>query len=124
MAYNVEDLIQAIRQLSPSDREELLDTLLEYLRTESKVHDITDLESQFPNEWLAILLPENEDRYNPMRGHLIAHGPDKSVVWKQVGDLSTSDDVYVFFNGPIVSKGFGITFHDTTDTPVVATVGD
>jgi hypothetical protein len=85
---------------------------------------MANLKIQYPNEWLAVIIPEREDRYNPQQGYLIAHNSDRSLVWQQVVDLPADEDVYVFFNGPIAAKGFGIIFHDPTDTPVVATMGN
>lgn len=124
MATKVEKLLQEIQQLSPADREHLLEAILKFLQTEAEAGDLATLKAQYPNEWLAVIIPEDEDRYDPQRGHLIAHNPDKSVVWQRVLDLPVDEDIYVFFNGPVAAKGFGITFHDTTDTPVVATMGD
>jgi len=123
-AKKVEALIQAIKQLSPADRENVLKAILKSLQTEAKMQSLADLEARYPNEWLAIIVPEGEDRYHPQRGYLITHGPDRAAVWQQVADLPMSEAVYVFFNGPVAAKGFGMTFHDPTDTPVVASMGD
>ena len=124
MKTDVEELIQAIRQLSHSDREYLLETVFRSLRAESEIQSLDDLKTLFPGEWLAVIISAGEDRYEPQRGRLVAHSPDRAYIWRRVVDLPASDDVYVFFNGPVAAKGFGIIFHDTTDTPVVATVGD
>jgi hypothetical protein len=53
---------------------------------------------------------------------LIIHHTEKAIVWEQVNQLPQETDVYVFYNGPVTPKGFGIAFHDTEDTPVVAEV--
>jgi len=124
MAPNVKEIIQAIQHLPRSDQVDILATLLKALQAGPDVQNLASLKAQYPNEWLAVIIPEGEDRYNPQQGWLVVHSPDRSLVWQQVADLPAEEDVYVFFNGPIAAKGFGIIFHDTTDTPVVATVGD
>ena len=121
--HTAEDLVQTIRQLAPAEKEQVIASVLQLLRAETEVKDLADLKTRYPDEWLAILIPEGEDRYSPRRGRLIAHSPDRSFVWQQVNSLPASEDIYVFLNGPVATKGFGITFHDTTDTPLVATVG-
>ncbi len=123
MAVKVEELLHEIQQLSPSEKEHVIETVIESLRTDSEIESMADLKALHPDEWLAVIIPEGEDRYDPQRGRLLAHSPDKSFVWQCVADLPTSEAVYVFFNGPVTAKGFGIIFHDATDTPVVATVG-
>lgn len=123
MDTKVEDLIQTIQQLSQPEKEYVIESVLNLVRTESEIRSLTDLQARHAGEWLAVIIPEGEDRYDPQRGRLVAHSPDRSFVWQHVADLPASQDVYVFFNGPVAAKGFGITFHDTTDTPVVATVG-
>jgi len=123
MTIEVEKLIQTIRQLPKTDREYLIESVSQ-MQTKSDIQDLADLKSQYPNEWLAVMIPPEEDRYDPKRGRLIAHSPDRSFVWRQVAKMSASEDVYVFFNGPIAAKGFEIVFHETADTPEVATVND
>lgn len=115
----VEELLQTIQALSHSEKEQVLEAVRQWLQTEIEIQPLSDLRSQYPNEWLAVVIPEGEDRYDPQRGRLIALNLDKSLVWQQVTELSTDEDVYVFFNGPVVAKGFGIGFHDTEDKPNV-----
>ncbi len=124
MPTKVEDLVHEIQQLSPSEKEYVMESVLKLLQTEREIRSLADLKAQYPDEWLAVVIPEGEDRYDPQQGRLVAHSPDKSFVWERVADLPADEDIYVFFNGPVAAKGFGIIFHDTTDTPVVATVGD
>jgi len=124
MVTKVEELVKTIQRLSPSEKEYVIGSVLRFMQTESEIQSLADLKARYPGEWLAVIIPEGEDRYNPQRGCLVAHSPDKSSVWQRVADLPASEDVYLFFNGPVAAKGFGIIFHDTADTPVVATVGD
>lgn len=81
------------------------------------LHELT---TRYPGEWIAVRLPEGENRYNPQKGFLIAHHAEKTIVWEQVNQLPQETDVYIFYNGPVTPKGFGIAFHDKEDTPVAA----
>jgi hypothetical protein len=120
----VEELIQAIEQLSPNEKQQIVESVFRSLQSESDVHGLKDLQDQYPGEWLAVTIPAGEDRYAPQRGRLVAHSPEHSLVWQQAAKLPALESIYIFFNGPIAAKGFGVFFHDTTDTPVVATVGN
>jgi hypothetical protein len=119
-----ERLIQTIQQLPPSEKEQVVEAVLQFLQTETAIRSLCDIKAQYPDEWLAVIVPEGEDRYAPQRGRLVAHSPDRSFVWRQVCNLPASADVFVFFNGQVATKGFEVVFHDTTDTPDVAKVGD
>ena len=124
MAPKVNEIIHAIQHLPRSEKEDILAALLKELQAETDLQKLADLETRYPNEWLAVIIPDGEDRYNPQQGRLVSHNPNRSLVWQRVVNLPDNEDVYVFFNGQVTAKGFGITFHDTTDTPVVATLGD
>ncbi len=41
---------------------------------------IPDTEPQFPNEWLAFEVVEQDEKGLPLRGRLLAHSPDRDVV--------------------------------------------
>ena len=119
MATNVQEIIRTIEQLSAAEREYVVRSVLKTLPSKGEVQSLASLKRQYPNEWLAIVIPDGEDAYDPRRGRLVAHNTDRSTVWEQMNLLSTSEDVFVFFNGPIAPKGFGLVFYDT-DTPVTA----
>jgi len=125
MSTQVKDLIQTIQQLPRPEKQLVIESVLKSLqKTASEVQSLADLRARYAGEWLAVAIPEGEDLYNPQRGRLVVHSQDRSFVWQQIDALAQGEDVYVFYNGPVAAKGFGIVFHDTTDTPVVATVGD
>ena len=115
-------VIQTIQELSAEEKSLILESLLKSQEDKSNIQTLTDLQAQFPDEWLAIVVPASEDRYTPQRGVLVAHAKDKTALWQSVAKFSPSDDVYVFFTGKPSAKGFGITFYDTADTPQVATM--
>jgi hypothetical protein len=120
----VEELIQEIQQLSPIEKEQVAESVFKSLQSETGVRKMKDLQACYPGEWLAVIIPAGEDRYAPQLGRLVAHSPERSFVWRQVAQLPATENVYVFFTGPAAAKGFGVIFHDTKDTPVVATVGN
>ncbi|MBI5652374.1 MAG: hypothetical protein HZC40_18300 [Chloroflexi bacterium] len=91
---------------------------------DSEIRDLASLKIQYPDEWLAVSMPEGEDQYAPQRGRLITHNRERAATWDRVARLAANQAVYVFFTGSITAKGFGISFNDTADTPDVATVGD
>jgi hypothetical protein len=118
------NVIQTIQELSAEEKALVLESLLKSHGDKSNIQTLTDLQAQFPDEWLAIVVPAGENFYAPQQGVLVAHHGDKTAIWQHVAKLSSSDDIYVFFTGKPSAKGFGITFYDTADTPKVATVGD
>lgn len=118
------NVIQTIQELSAEEKTLVLESLLKSQADKSNIQTLTDLQAQFPDEWLAVVVPVGEDRYAPQQGVLIAHDGDKGAIWQHIAKFSSSDDVYVFFTGKPSAKGFGITFYDTADTPQVATVGN
>ena len=110
MATNVQEIIRIIEQLSLAEREYVVRSVLGALPSKGEVQSLTSLKRQYPGEWLAQIIPEGEDAYDPQRGRLVAHDYDRSTVWEQVAWLSAMEDVYVFFNGPVAPKGFGMAF--------------
>ncbi len=123
MTPKTEELIQMIERLPRPEKDHVIEALLKLMEGEEEVQDLEELRSQYPGEWLAIVIPEGEDRYDPKRGRLIAHSPDRTVVWREVARLPENEDVYVFFNGPVAVKGFEVFFYDTKDTPEIAKLG-
>ncbi len=43
---------------------------------------IAEAEKQHPNEWLLFEVTELDERGYPLRGRLLAHSPDRSVVYQ------------------------------------------
>lgn len=124
ITHKAREVMQSIQQLSLDEKKYILDSILHLPEIESEIRDLTLLSAQFPNEWLAISVPEGEDHYAPQRGRLVAHHRERSATWDQVMRLPSSQDVYVFFTGAVTAKGFGVIFDDATNTPDVATVGN
>lgn len=93
-----------------------------FYQQQTQPQRIADLAMQYPGEWLAVSIPAGENRYTPERGYLLAHAMERTAVWQQIERFEREQDLFVFYAGAIVAKGFGILFHDTTDTPEVATL--
>ena len=119
MVMSVQEIIRSVEQLPLSERELVVRSIMKTIQDNEHVQSVASIEKQHPDEWLAIIIPDGEDAYDPKRGRLIAHGPDRSGVWEQVNALPATENIFVFFNGPVAAKGFGIAFYDT-DTPVTA----
>lgn len=122
MTSRVQELIQTIQQLSQPEREAIAESVLKLLHADSAIQSLDGLKARYPDEWLAVIVPEGEDRYEPRQVRLAAHSPDRATVWQQIAPLR-EQDIFVFYNGPVAAKGFGIAFHDTEDTPEPATMG-
>ncbi len=113
MTMSVQEIIRSVEQLPFAQRELVVQTIVKGMQGNQRVQGLASIKSQYPDEWLAIIIPDGEDRYEPKRGRLIAHSLDRSRVWEQVEKLPSTENVFVFFNGPIAAKGFGMAFHDT-----------
>jgi hypothetical protein len=54
----------------------------------------------FPNEWLAFIIPREEDGdYEPTHGQLIAHSPNPDEVYDVMKIVPWKQYLYLFFNG-------------------------
>jgi hypothetical protein len=125
MSPKVEQVLKSFRQLSIKERDYVLAEIIKSSSergAQDKPIPLGELNLRYPGEWIAVRLPKGENRYNPQTGVLVVHHAEKEQVWKQVNQLPEETDVYVYYNGPVMPKGFGVTFYDTEDTPVVAEV--
>ena len=63
---------------------------------------IETIAHHFPNEWLAFIVPpEEDDDPLPLHGKLVAHSPDFDDVNDAVLTVLWNQCVYVFFNGDV-----------------------
>jgi len=116
-------LTDIVKQLDPSELDRLIELALKLKESKEEIRDLNELKATYPNQWIALAIPEGEDRYDPQKGYLMAHSLHREAVWAIVHALPANQDIYVFFNGPVTAKGFTITFYDTEDKPEVASVG-
>ncbi len=64
-----------------------------------RVEWIADVEARYPNEWLAFVIPPEEDEFAPERGMLVVHSTDDNEVWDAVNRVTHNQVVQVYFNG-------------------------
>jgi len=112
-----------LERLDPSGLDQLIELALKLKETKQEIRDIDELKATYPGQWIALAIPEGEDQYEPKRGYLISHSPHREAVWAIVNAMPSDEGVYVFFNGPVMAKGFSLTFYDREDNPEVASVG-
>jgi hypothetical protein len=66
---------------------------------------IENITKYFPNEWLAFIVPgEEDDDPLPVHGKLVAHSPDFDEVHDAVLTVLWNQGVYVFYNGDIEAQ--------------------
>lgn len=111
-----------LERLDPSGLDQLIELALKLKETKEELRDIDEFKATYPDQWIALAIPEGEDRYEPKRGYLISHSPHREAVWAIVNAMPSEEGVYVFFNGPVMAKGFSVTFYDREDNPEVASV--
>ena len=112
-----------LERLDPFGLDQLIELALKLKESKEEIRDIDEFKATYPGQWIALAIPEGEDRYEPKRGYLISHSPHREAVWAIVNAMPSDKGVYVFFNGPVMAKGFSVTFYDREDKPEVASVG-
>ncbi len=66
---------------------------------------IATIAKHFPNEWLAFIVPPEEDNDPlPVHGKLVAHSPHLDDVHDAILTVLWNQCVYVFFNGDLESQ--------------------
>jgi hypothetical protein len=66
---------------------------------------IAAITDHFPNEWLAFIVPpEEDDDPLPVHGKLIAHSPNLDDVHDALSTVLWNQGVYVFYNGDVESQ--------------------
>ena len=112
-----------LERLDPFGLDQLIELALKLKESKEEIRDIDEFKATYPGQWIALAIPEGEDQYEPKRGYLISHSPHREAVWAIVNAMPSDKGVYVFFNGPVMAKGFSVTFYDREDKPEVASVG-
>jgi hypothetical protein len=65
------------------------------------VEPIFDIEQRYPGEWLALVIPANEDEFAPEHALLVAHSTDDEELWQAVANITHNQMVHVYFNGTL-----------------------
>ncbi|RRR72829.1 MAG: hypothetical protein EI684_09665 [Candidatus Viridilinea halotolerans] len=63
------------------------------------VEAVAAIESRYPDEWLALVIPPGEDEYAPEQAMLVAHSRTDDEVWDAVQRITFNQVVHVYFNG-------------------------
>lgn len=63
------------------------------------VEPIAAVEERYPDQWLAFVIPPDEDEFAPERGMLVVHSLDDNEVWDAVNRITHNQVVQVYFNG-------------------------
>jgi len=71
------------------------------LRAQGHVESIAAVEARYPGEWLAFVIPPDEDEDAPEQGVLVVHSADDHEVWEAVNRVTFNQVVHVYFNGPL-----------------------
>jgi len=116
-------LTGVLERPDPFGLDQLIELALKLKESKEEIRDLDELKATYPDQWTALAIPEGEDQYEPQRGYLISHSPHREAVWAIVNAMPSDKGVYVFFNGPVMAKGFSVTFYDREDQPEVASVG-
>jgi len=61
---------------------------------------LSELRRRYPNQWIAVQLGPGGNRFRPDRGYLLAHSPDRRVIWRKAMQVDSGQEAYVFFNAP------------------------
>ena len=67
---------------------------------------IQDLLKQYPGEWVAIEVTQEEDG-RPIAGRLVHHSPDRDEVWQKTRELQR---VYIVYAGEPLKEGYAAAF--------------
>ncbi len=67
------------------------------------VEPIAAIEQRYPDEWLGLVIPPDEDEYNPERAMLVVHSQDDAEVWDAIACITHNQIVHVYYNGSLDS---------------------
>lgn len=63
------------------------------------VEDVQLIESRYPDQWLAMVIPPGEDEYHPHRAMLVAYGDDEDEVFDAAQRVTFNQVLHIYFNG-------------------------
>lgn len=65
------------------------------------VEPVWAIEERYPNEWLGLVIPPEEDEFAPERAMLVVHSADDNEVWDAVNRITHNQIVQVYYNGAL-----------------------
>lgn len=69
-----------------------------------EIHDITEIEKQYQDEWLLFEVYETDAKKRPTKGRLIVHSPIRSAI-DEIMFKDQSHRIYLTYSGPKPKKG-------------------
>lgn len=60
---------------------------------------IAEIEARYPDEWLGLVIPPEEDEYAPERAMLVVHSADDNEVWDAMNRVTHNQIIHVYYNG-------------------------
>ncbi len=68
-----------------------------------RVEPLEEIEQRYPDEWLGVVIPPDENEFAPERAMLVVHSTDDNEVWDAVGRITHNQVVHVYYNGSLDS---------------------
>ncbi|XSG75761.1 hypothetical protein ACP8Y2_01920 [Herpetosiphon llansteffanensis] len=69
------------------------------METRGHTEAIELIEARYPNQWLGLVIPPEEDEFAPERAMLVAYSHDDNEVWDAMSRVTHNQVVHVYFNG-------------------------
>lgn len=69
------------------------------METNGRTEAIAEIEARYPNTWLGLVIPPEEDDYAPERAMLVAYSDDDNEVWDAMNRVTHNQVIHVYFNG-------------------------
>jgi len=66
------------------------------------VEDVRAIETRYPDQWLALVIPPGEDEYQPEHAMLVAYGSDEDEVFDAAQKVTFNQVLHVYYNGSLV----------------------
>lgn len=69
------------------------------LEARGRTEAIATIEARYPNQWLGLVIPPEEDDFAPLKALLVVHSTDDNEVWDAINLVTHNQVVHVYFNG-------------------------
>lgn len=69
------------------------------MEVNGRTEAISEIEARYPNQWLGMVIPPEEDDYMPERAMLVVHSDDDNEVWDAMDRVTRNQVIHVYFNG-------------------------
>lgn len=65
------------------------------------IEDVRAIETRYPDQWLALVIPPGEDEYHPEHAMLVAYGNDEDEVFDAAQRVTFNQVLHVYYNGTL-----------------------